>query len=156
MVNGLVFFLNGFSNLLIANPRDIPSLIKTLEKHPISIGTGVNTLFRALLIHPRFKKINFKPWRVFVAGGMSLEKTVQKQWSFITKSLLIEGYGLTEASPIICCNRLDKTHVGSVGFPFPSTEVRVTDENERELGINTEGRIGGSRSSSDARVLQTT
>lgn len=141
MVNGLVFFFNGFSNLLIANPRDITSLIKALEKHPVSIGTGVNTLFRALLTHPRFKKINFRSWRVFVAGGMPLETAVQKQWSSITNSLLIEGYGLTEASPIICCNRLDKNHTGYVGFPFPSTEIRVTDENEQELGINIEGEL---------------
>ena len=141
VVNGLVFFLNGFSNLLIANPRQIPSLIKSLKKHPLSIGSGVNTLFKALLNNPQFKNLNFNSWKVFVAGGMALDSSVQKLWESVTKSQLIEGYGLTEASPVICCNRLDKATSGYAGFPYPSTEIRVTDEKEQELGIDKEGEL---------------
>ena len=141
VINGLVFFLNGFSNLLIANPRDIPSFIKNLKKYPLSIGTGVNTLFKALLNNPQFKNLNFSSWKIFVAGGMALDSSVQKQWESTTKSLLIEGYGLTEASPVVCCNRLDKPVSGYVGFPCSSTEVRVTDENGQELGIEEEGEL---------------
>ena len=141
VINGLVFFLNGFSNLLIANPRDISSFIKILKKYPLSIGTGVNTLFKALLNHPQFKNLNFSSWKIFVAGGMALDNSVQKQWESTTKSLLIEGYGLTEASPVVCCNRLDKPVSDYVGFPCPSTEIRVTDENGKELGIDEEGEL---------------
>ncbi len=141
MVNGLAFFLNGFSNLLIANPRDLPSLIKTLKKHPISIGAGVNTLFKALLSQDSFKKLNFNSWKVFVAGGMSLDKSVQKLWQSVTKSRLIEGYGLTETSPIVCCGRLDKDNPGFAGLPFPSTEIRITDEKGQELGVGREGEL---------------
>lgn len=141
VINGLVFSLNGFSNLLIANPRDIPSFIKSLKKYPLSIGTGVNTLFKALLNHPQFKNLNFSSWKIFVAGGMALDKAVQKQWESTTKSLLVEGYGLTEASPVVCCNRLDKPASGYVGFPCPSTEIRVTDEKGQELGIDEEGEL---------------
>ena len=141
VINGLVFFLNGFSNLLIANPRHIPSFIKSLKKHPLSIGSGVNTLFKALLNHPKFKDLNFSSWKIFVAGGMALNSSVQKQWESTTKSLLVEGYGLTEASPVVCCNRLDKSISGYAGFPCPSTEVRVTDENGKELGIDEEGEL---------------
>ena len=141
LVNGLVFFLHGFSNLLIANPRQIPSLVKALKKHPPSTGTGVNTLFKALLLYPKFKNLNFNSWKVFVAGGMSLETSVQKLWKSTTKSFLIEGYGLTEASPIICCNRLDKTYSGYAGFPFPSTEIRVIDETGKELGVDELGEL---------------
>ena len=139
--NGLVFFLNGFSNLLIANPRQLSSLIKTLKKYPISIGTGVNTLFKSLLAHPKFKKINFDSWKIFVAGGMSVEVPVQKLWKSTTNSLLIEGYGLTEASPIVCCNRLDKVSLGYAGFPFPGTEIRIKDEKDQPVGINEEGEL---------------
>ena len=141
VINGLVFFLNGFSNLLIANPRQIPSFIKTLKKYPLSVGTGVSTLFKALLNHPQFKDLNFNSWKIFAAGGMALENSVQKSWEFTTKSLLIEGYGLTEASPVVCCNRLDRPASGYVGFPCPSTEIRVTDEEGRELGIDEEGEL---------------
>ena len=141
VANGLVFFLNGFSNLLIANPRQLSSLIKTLKKYPLSIGTGVNTLFKSLLSHPQFKSINFKPWKIFVAGGMSVEVPVQKLWQSTTDSLLIEGYGLTEASPIVCCNRLDKISLGYAGFPFPGTEIRVRDEKGQLTGINEEGEL---------------
>ena len=141
VVNGLVFFLNGFSNLLIANPRQTSSLIKTLKKHSISTGTGVNTLFKSLLSHPDFKNLKFKSWKIFVAGGMSVEISIQKLWKSITNSPLIEGYGLTEASPIVCCNRLDKAHLGYAGFPFPSTEIRITDEKGQQVGIGEEGEL---------------
>lgn len=141
VVNGLVFFLNGFSNLLIANPRQTSSLIKTLKKHLISTGTGVNTLFKSLLSHPSFKNLNFSSWKIFVAGGMSVEISIQKLWKSTTNSPLIEGYGLTEASPIVCCNRLDKAHLGYAGFPLPSTEIRITNEKGQQVGIDEEGEL---------------
>ena len=141
VVNGFVFFLNGFSNILIANPRQTSSLIKTLKKWPISVGTGVNTLFKSLLSHPLFKKLNFSSWKIFVAGGMPVEVSTQELWKSITNSPLIEGYGLTEASPIVCCNRLDKVNLGYAGFPFPSTEIRVIDEKGQQAGINEEGEL---------------
>lgn len=141
VINGLVFFLNGFSNLLIANPRQVNPLIKTLKKYPLSVGTGVNTLFKALINHLRFKSLNFSSWKLFVAGGMALDNSVKELWESTTKSLLVEGYGLTEASPVVCCNRLDKAASGYVGFPCPSTEIRITDEEERVLGIDEEGEL---------------
>ncbi len=141
VANGLVFFLNGFSNLLIANPRQLPSLIKTLKKYPLTIGTGVNTLFKGLLSHPKFKDINFNSWKIFVAGGMSVEVPVQELWKSTTNSLLIEGYGLTEASPIVCCNKLDKVSLGYAGFPFPETKIRVRNEKGQLVGIDEEGEL---------------
>ena len=141
VVNGFVFFLNGFSNLLIPNPRQTSSLIKNLKKHPITIGTGVNTLFKALLKQVQFKDIDFNKWKIFAAGGMSVEPSVQKLWKSITKSLLIEGYGLTEASPVVCCNRLDEPKDGFAGLPLPSTQVRIVDESNQELGVGEEGEL---------------
>ena len=141
LVNGLVFFLNGFSNILVANPRQIPSLIKTMKKQNLTIGTGVNTLFKTLLSQPQFKKLNFSKWKLFISGGMSLEFSVQKLWQSITKSRLVEGYGLTETSPVVCCNRLDKPSEGSAGLPLPSTHIRIVNEQGQELEINQEGEL---------------
>ena len=141
VINGLLFFLNGWSNLLIANPRQIPSLIKTIKKHPVTVGTGINTLFKALLKHPKFKNLDFSQWKVFVMGGMALESDVQKLWQSVTKNRLVEGYGLTEASPVVCCNRLDNPREGFVGLPFPSTEIRIVNEKGQKLGINEEGEL---------------
>ena len=105
------------------------------------MGTGVNTLFKALLNHPGFKSLDFSKWKVFVAGGMALELSVQKRWRSVTNSRLIEGYGLTEASPVVCCSRLDSPREGFSGFPFPSTEVRVCNDKGLELGFEQEGEL---------------
>ena len=141
LVNGFVFFLNGFANILIANPRRISSLVKTLKKHKLSSGTGLNSLFKALLAHKQFKNIDFSGWKFFISGGMALDSSVQKLWQSATSSYLVEGYGLTEASPIISCNRLDKGSEGFAGFPFPSTEIRIRDEKGKELGVGEEGEL---------------
>ena len=141
LVNGFVFFLNGFSNVLIANPRQIPSLIKTMKKHALTVGTGINTLFKALLLQEEFKSLDFSKWKLFVSGGMALEDSVQKIWKSIVKCPLIEGYGLTETSPVISANRLDKPIEGFVGYPLPSTEVRITDEQGQELAVDQEGEL---------------
>lgn len=141
VANGLVFFLNGFSNLLIPNPRDTSSLIKNLKKYPVTIGTGVNTLFQALLKQNRFQEIDFRKWKVFVTGGMAVDPSVQKTWNSLTKSSLIEGYGLTEASPVVCCNRLDKPRDGFAGLPLPSTQVRIVDNNNQEMAVGEEGEL---------------
>ena len=140
VMNSLVFFFSGFSNLLIANPRDIKSLIKAMKKHPPSAGLGVNTLFKALVDNPEFKTINFKNSKVFVNGGMALEEAVAKKWNKITGSNLVCGYGLTEASPIVTCGRLDQEFDGSVGLPFPSTKLRITRGDE-VLGLGEEGEL---------------
>ena len=140
-VNGLVFFFCGYTNVLILNPKDINSLIKTMKKQKITIGTGVNTLFNALISHKKFKNIDFSHFKVFVSGGMSLEDSVRKAWESQTQSLLIEGYGLTEASPVVCVDRLDTQKGGSAGYPLPSTQIRITDENNNELGVNQIGEL---------------
>ena len=141
LVNGLVFFCNGYSNTLIANPRQIGSLVSAIKKHKITVGTGVNTLFKALLGNKHFRKLDFSFMKVFIAGGIALESSVQKEWQAVTQSSLIEGYGLTEASPVVCVGRLDQPLAGFVGYPLPSTDIRITDENGKELGINQEGEL---------------
>ena len=142
LVNGLLLFLYGAENILIADPRQFQNLIKTMKKYPVSTGAGVNSLFKALLSLPQFRSLDFSKCKFFVAGGMSLETSVQKQWKEITGVPLIEGYGLTEASPVVCCNSLQNPEEGGyIGFPLPSTEIRVVNEQGEEQPIGTEGEL---------------
>ena len=139
-VNGLVFFFYGYPSVLVADPRNIKSLINTLRKQKITIGTGVNTLFKALLSNKKFKKIKKSQLKVFVSGGMALDPSVREEWELKTKSFLVEGYGLTEASPVVCVDRLDDQKDNSSGYPLPSTEVRIV-EGGKELEINQVGEL---------------
>ena len=139
-VNGLSFFLHGFPNVLVADPRHIPSLIRTLKKQKVSVGTGVNTLFKSLLAHKNFKSIKASQLKTFVSGGMSLDPSVREEWESITKGLLLEGYGLTEASPVICVDRLDNKKDNSAGYPLPSTKVRIVNKS-KELAIDEIGEL---------------
>ena len=141
LVNGLVFFCNGYSNVLIANPRQIRSLISVIKKQRITVGTGINTLFKALLKNRSFRKLDFSAMKLFISGGMALESSVQKDWQSVTQSSVVEGYGLTEASPVVCVGPLDRPVEGFVGYPLSSTDIRIKDEEGRELGVNQEGEL---------------
>ncbi|MEI7974137.1 MAG: AMP-binding protein, partial [Bdellovibrio sp.] len=103
-VNCLAIMRFGGHNVLITNPRDIPAFIKTLKSTPFTVMTGVNTLFNALMNHKDFLSIDFSHLKVSVAGAMALQKPVAEKWLKLTKTPVLEGYGLTEASPVVCCN----------------------------------------------------
>ena len=141
LVNGLLFFMYGVTNVLIADPRKIDTVVKNLKKHPVTLGTGVDTLFKALINHKKFRSLKFKNWKFFVAGGMALESHTDKMWKEITRSPVIEGYGLTEASPVVCCNLITNPKQGSIGLPFPSTSIRIVDEKGEMLPINQDGEL---------------
>lgn len=141
-VNCLTFIRYGAENLLITNPRDIPQFIKEMIKHRCTVMSGVNTLFNALMNHPDFKKIDFSPLKVSVAGAMALQRAVCERWMRETKSLIVEGYGLTEASPVVCCNPIDGTdRVGTIGLPLPSTNVKLVDDIGNEVPRGQEGEL---------------
>ncbi len=140
-VHCLALLSIGTKNVLITNPRDLPSVIKEFnQKEPITIMTGVNTLFNALTSHPDFSKANFESFKFAVGGGMAVQKSVAERWQEITGKVLIEGYGMTESSPVASCNPIDGTDkVGSIGMPLPSTELRIVDDNYNVLA---QGQIG--------------
>ena len=141
-VNCLALMKIGSCNILITNPRDISNVIKELCKHRFTVMTGVNTLFVALMNHRDFSKINWSTNKVSVAGGMALQKAVTDQWYVNTGQVIVEGYGLTEASPVVTCNPLDgKDRVGSIGLPLPSTEVRLIDEKEKDVSFKGAGEL---------------
>jgi long-chain acyl-CoA synthetase len=139
-VNGLLMFSTGVKNVLITNPRDIKGFCKELKKHKFTIITGVNTLFNGLLNNPEFHKLDFSKLKGAVAGAMAVQDVVAKRWREVTGSPLVEGYGLSETSPVLCCNPLDGTHKqGTIGIPMPSTDVEIFDENGNQL---PEGEVG--------------
>ncbi|MCX7897770.1 MAG: long-chain-fatty-acid--CoA ligase [Rhodocyclaceae bacterium] len=140
--NCLVFLMLGARNLLIANPRDIPRLVKEWEKYPVSAITGVNTLFNALLNHERFHRLDFSTMKVALGGGMAVLAATAERWRKAVGVPLIQAYGLTEASPAVAVNPLDaQAFTGSVGLPLPSTEISIRADDGRELPVGEVGEI---------------
>lgn len=143
-VNGLFLMYLGATNLMITNPRDIPAFIKTLSKknQKFTIFPGLNTLFNALMNNPDFGKVNWGQLKVSVGGGMALQRAVAEKWKKLTNTLIIEGYGLTETSPVACANPLDGTDkIGTIGLPLPSTEVVLRDDDGNETPKGEAGEI---------------
>jgi long-chain acyl-CoA synthetase len=127
LCNCLLTVHNGGLAVLITNPRDIPAFVSELRKWRFTMITGVNTLFGALLDHPRFSRLDFSALKLGAAGGMALHASVATRWQQVTGTPLVEGYGLTETSPVVACNPLEAPLVGSVGLPLPSTEISIRD-----------------------------
>jgi len=127
LCNCLLMVRNGGLNVLITNPRDIPGFVSELRKWRFTLITGVNTLYSALMQHPGFAKVDFSALKGGAAGGMALQPAVATRWQAITGRPLVEGYGLTETSPVVACNSLEGARAGSVGLPLPSTEISIRD-----------------------------
>jgi long-chain acyl-CoA synthetase len=141
-VNCLAFMWFGAQNILITNPRDIKGFLKELSGTPFTIMTGVNTLFNALMNHPDFKKVDFSKVKISVAGAMALQRAVAEKWKELTNTNIVEGFGLTETSPVVCVNPItggDKT--GSIGLPVPSTEVKFIDDDGNEVKQGEPGEL---------------
>jgi long-chain acyl-CoA synthetase len=119
--------------VLITNPRDIPAFVKELAKWKWSVMTGVNTLFNGLLNASGFDQLKFDTVKVVVGGGAAVQKPVAEHWKQVTGHYITEAYGLTEASPGVCANPLEKQWNGTIGLPFPSTEVSIRDDSFKEL-----------------------
>ncbi|HEX5169277.1 MAG TPA: AMP-binding protein [Cyclobacteriaceae bacterium] len=139
-VNGLLMMAAGAKNVLITNPRDLKGFVKELKKHKFTIITGVNTLFNGLLHFDGFSSVDFSHLKGAVGGGMAVQDAVAKKWREVTGKPLVEGYGLSETSPVLCCNPLDGTQkMGTIGLPMPSTEVAIFDDSGNQL---PQGEIG--------------
>jgi long-chain acyl-CoA synthetase len=138
----LIGVRNGAVCLLIPNPRDIPNLIAELAKYPVGYFPAVNTLFNALLNHPDFGKLNWSHLRSSIGGGMAVQQVVAERWLKATGTPIIEAYGLSETSPGLTANRSDITEwTGTIGLPFPSTEISIRDENDHEVPVGERGEI---------------
>jgi long-chain acyl-CoA synthetase len=119
--------------LLIANPRDIPGFVKILQGAQFTMICGVNTLFNALLNAPGFEKVDFSRLQFAIAGGMAMQGPVAKRWKAATGKAIIEGYGLSETSPVATINPLTLDEFsGSIGFPVPSTDIKLLTAEGKE------------------------
>ena len=138
----LVLMKIGAHIVLITNPRDLPAFIKTLAHTPFTFLIGVNTLYAALLNAPGFGEVPLKQAKVCAAGGMAVQRAVAERWKAATGVPIVEGYGLTETSPIAICNALAiKDWTGNIGVPIPSTEVAILDDDGREMPLGEVGEI---------------
>jgi long-chain acyl-CoA synthetase len=134
--------VDGGENILITNPRDMPGFVKELGRHRFNYITGVNTLYAGLLNTPGFADLDFSLLRLSVGGGMAVQESVSRRWKSVTGKPIVQGYGLTETSPVATSNLLDVTEfTGSIGLPLPSTEVRIVDDQGRGLPTGERGEI---------------
>ena len=128
--------------ILIPNPRDIRGLINELSHYKVNMFPAVNTLYNALLNHPDFKKLDLSMLKSAVAGGMAVQKSVADAWVKATGKPIVEGYGLSETAPVLTCNRGDIAEwTGTIGFPIPSTDISIRDDDGREVPLGEDGEI---------------
>ncbi|WP_448981221.1 AMP-binding protein [Neisseria sicca] len=141
-VNLMIFTNAGSKIILITNPRDMKGFIGKLKKERISVFIGVNTLFNGMVNQPDFTAVDFSNLRLTLGGGMATQKAVAEKWKKITGTPIVEAYGLTEASPGVCCNPLNiEAYSGGIGLPVPSTEVELRDADGKEVGIGQPGEL---------------
>ncbi|WP_294636699.1 long-chain-fatty-acid--CoA ligase [uncultured Aquabacterium sp.] len=132
----------GSMNILIANPRDIPGFVKTLKNYRVNQFPAVNTLYNALANDPEFAKLDFSGLKVSNGGGMAVQQATAEKWQKLTGCPIVEGYGLSETSPVATVNRLDnKGFNGAIGLPIPSTDVAILDDDGNHLPIGGIGEI---------------
>lgn len=140
--NCLNFLMVGGTNLLITDPRNVKGFIAEMKKVQMTAITGVNTLFVGLAATPEFKEVDFSKLKLTSGGGTAVQKAASDKWQEITGSVIIEGYGLTECSPVATANKFDiTTHTGTVGLPLPSTEVCTIDENLKLQPLGERGEL---------------
>jgi len=132
----------GMKNVLVINPRDRKAIVQTWRKHPVNIFPGVNTLFNSLALEPAFTQLDFSALKLVFGGGMALQPAVAEQWLALTGMPLVEGYGLSECSPVVAANPTNaKSFSGSVGLALPSTEIAVFDDHGAAVRSGEHGEI---------------
>jgi long-chain acyl-CoA synthetase len=140
--NCLTFLKVGAKNILITNPRDVSHFIDEIKNTGFTAFTGVNTLYNSLLNHPKLKEIDFSKLKLALSGGMALQKSVSLRWKEMTKTRVLEAYGLTETSPAATINPMYlEGYNGSIGLPLPSTDVSIRDDNGKEVAIGSSGEL---------------
>jgi long-chain acyl-CoA synthetase len=132
----------GGMSVLIPNPRDMAGFVKELGKYRINIFPAVNTLYNGLLNNPDFAKLDFSSYRVCNGGGMAVQQAVADKWLKVTGTPIVEGYGLSETSPVATANRCDiHEFSGTIGLPFPSTEIKILDDDGKEVALGERGEV---------------
>lgn len=134
-VSLMFIMMIGGRNLLITNPRDMDSFIKELKNYPFTIFFGLNTLFNGMLKNEKFRALDFSSCRFTIAGGMPTLEHISKEWQKVTGMPVVEGYGLTECSPVVCSGMHNQQeYTAGIGVPLPSTEMRVVNDDQQPIG----------------------
>lgn len=137
----MAMMLLGNHNLLITNPRDLPAMVKELDRWKFSGFVGLNTLFVALCNSEDFRRLDFSALKLTISGGMALQQAVAERWKEVTGCAICEGYGLTETSPVVSVNPRQHNQPGTIGIPMPSTQCKVIDEAGNDLGLGVPGEL---------------
>jgi long-chain acyl-CoA synthetase len=142
MVNFITYFSLGAENWLVPNPRDMDGFVETLRKAHCTVFTGVNTLFGGLLMHPKIGDVDFSSLRLTIGGGAAVLPTTSAKWQALTGKDILEGYGLSETSPVLTLNPMNGPGFSAtVGLPFPSTDIKLLDAEDKEAAIGEPGEI---------------
>ena len=142
MVNFITYFSIGAENWLVPNPRDLDGFCDTLKKSRLTVFTGVNTLFGGMTMHPKIKEVDFSHLRVAIGGGATVLPTTSQRWKALTGKDILEGYGLSETSPILTLNPMTAAGFSAtVGLPFPSTDIKLLDAEDKEVALGEPGEI---------------
>lgn len=142
LANCLLFVKYGCPNLLITNPRDMPAFVNELSKYPFTILPGVNTLFNGLLNTPGFSELDFSNFKFGLGGGMAVQRPVAEKWQEVTGTVLLEGYGLTECSPVVAVNPPQiEAYKGAIGMPVPSTDIKLVGDDGEEVAAGEPGEM---------------
>lgn len=146
-VNCMLFLRLGGASLLIADPRNVKSMVKEMSRYDITCLTGVNTLFNALINNKEFCNLHFPKLRLVIGGGTAVQKGVEQRFFTHTGLHILEGYGLTECSPVVSvCPYTQQEYNGTIGLPLPSTIVRIVDNDGNpitKVGIPGELEVKG-------------
>ncbi|MFK7604531.1 MULTISPECIES: long-chain-fatty-acid--CoA ligase FadD1 [unclassified Pseudomonas] len=137
----MAMMLLGNHNILISNPRDLPAMVKELSKWKFTGFVGLNTLFVALCNNEAFRKLDFSSLKVTLSGGMALQLSVAERWKTVTGCEICEGYGMTETSPVVSVNPIQKIQIGTIGIPMPSTLCKVINDAGEELPLGEVGEL---------------
>ena len=141
-VCNMIGMRTGSCNLLIANPRDIPGFVKDLSTFKFNVFPCLNTLFNALANNPEFAKLDFSTLKISLGGGMATQRPVAERWMALTGSAIVEGYGLSETSPVATCNVANlKGFTGTIGLPVSSTEIAIRDDEGKDVPLGESGEI---------------
>ena len=140
-VNCLATMDAGAKSVLIVNPKELKTVVKEFSQNTVHGMTGVNTLYNALLNNADFKSANWKEMRFVAAGGTALQKNVAEEWHKLTGQWISEGYGMTEASPVVTSNPKGYNKIGTTGVPVPSTDVRIISDSGEVLAQGEVGEI---------------
>jgi long-chain acyl-CoA synthetase len=140
--NCLAYTDLGGLNVLITDPRDLRALVGELRRWKFTAMTGVNTLYQHLVNQPGIRRVDFSHLRLVSAGGMAVMEATARQWAEVTGTAILEGYGLSETSPVVCSNPPGlKSYSGAIGLPLPSTDVSLRDEEDREVAVGRPGEL---------------